>query len=277
MRFNYFIGIILFPFLVNATIIKDSSSLKSSSSYHKFPFYFSAAYKLPVVNSKIVNSGHGLSLEFGINPGQYLSKNSMLAIFGGFSFQDKLWSTSFNKSFVNDYLLSFNKYDKFSQIDSSIIYTSYNLFSNKSGTSLTMPGCETKSFHNYSMYYGLLIRLPLKIFPYFKIYTGTTRSYFQGNGKLITNKQDFNIFELRRLMYGAEIIFAKTVLKNFNRKSKIGLGFYFENCNFYNASLYFYDGVVTRNIFFKSFATKSFLEKYKNEFVLGFKLNFIFS
>lgn len=277
MRFNYFIGVFLFPFLVNATIIKDSSSLKSIRSNHKFPFYFSAGYKLPVVNSKIINSGHGLSLEFGINPAQYLSKNSLIAFFGGFSFQDKLWATSFNKNFVNDYLLSFNKNDKFSQLDSSIIYTSYNLFSDKSGTSLTMPGCETKSFHNYSMYYGLLIHLPLKIFPYFKIYTGTTRSYFQGNGNLLTMQKDFNIFELRRRLIGTEFFFAKTVFKYFKRKSKIGLGVYFENCNFYNSSLYFYDGAITRNILIKSFATKSFLEKYKNEFVLGFKLNFLFT
>jgi len=137
-----------------------------------------------------------------------------------------------------------------------------------------------RSFHNYSLYYGLVIKLPYKYVPILKLYTGTTRSYYLGNGDIVTKQKDFNAFQLRRAMYGCELVIFKGV-QNLLNKRKLptnkysgAFSIYYESCDFYNSSLYFYDGENTTNIPLKRFTSDSFLKKYKNEVSWGFKLSF---
>jgi hypothetical protein len=123
------------------------------------------------------------------------------------------------------------------------------------------------------LYYGYLINTLLS----FKIYTGTTCSYFQGEGNRASKQKDYNIFELRRVMYGCELVIFKgfqNILNNHDRKkcpnkNTGAVSVYYESCNFSNSTLYFYDGSDRINISLKRFASPSFLHKYKNEVSWG--------
>lgn len=257
---------------IKANAFPDSLSLKQKTE--KSFFSFTAGYRVPITKNNIINSGHGLYLEDGVNPGNFISRNTILGLFAGFGFQDKLWATSFGQEFSNDYAAAID-HEELSGIDSAIITSSAGLFKTKKGTAILIPGCETGSFHNYTMYYGIQFKLPCKYAPVIKLYKGTTRSYFYGDGSIATTEKDFNIFELRRDMYGGELFFTlKNITCKDNLIRKIGLSIYAEYCDFRNASLYFYDGVNRKNIRLSHFTNNSFREKYRREIYGGFKLSF---
>jgi hypothetical protein len=138
---------------------------KCRSSKETSLFLFTAGYKIPVNKNIIINSGHGLYLEAGINSGRLISKNLVLGLYAGWAFQDRLWSTSFNKNFSNDYSASIIKDQNYTGLDSAVIYSRTDLLKNTKGSSVTLPGCEMQSFHNYSYYYGVVLRLPYKYAP----------------------------------------------------------------------------------------------------------------
>lgn len=282
---------LLFILFLNGCIISsalgniNSDSLfasKYGASKESSLFLFTVGYKMPVNKNIIINSGHGLYFEGGINPGRLISKNLVIGIYAGWAFQDRLWSTSFNQNFSNDFNISVNKEQNFTSLDSAVISSSTDLLQNTNGSSATLPGCEMKSFHNYSYYYGIVIKVPYKYVPIIKLYTGTTRTHFQGAGNIATKQKDFNIFELRRVMYGCELVIFKGFqgllnkksLKKYSNKNTGALSVYYESCNFSNSSLYFYDGTERTNIPLKKMMNASFLNKYKNETSCGFKLSF---
>jgi hypothetical protein len=243
-------------------------------SQKKTPLYlFTAGYRMPLNKSTIINSGHGIYLEAGINVGKLVSKKTVIGIYGGWAWRDVFWSTSFNQAFLKDYHAAVDRDDGLSSLDSSIISTSSELMHNKKGNSLTMPGCETNSFKNYSLYYGIVINLPCRFVPAVKVYTGFVRSHFQGQAGLVTKNSSYSIFQLRRAMYGAELILFKGIQKSENRNMGT-FGIYYEYYDFSNASLYFDDGNKTRSISLKNFAASSFLKKYGKESAWGIKISF---
>ena len=195
---------------------------------------------------------------------------------------DKLWNTSFNQNFSNDYSASVKKESNFSKTDSIIINSSIELFKTKKGTSDIAPGCQMNSFNNYSLYFGIVIKLPYKYLPTLKLYKGTMRSYYKGEGNVLSNNSDYSIFEMRRNMYGCElmilnldqIIQSSKVKKRANNNRSAGLSIYYENYDFYNSNLYYYDGITKTTLSLKKFTSSEFLNKYKNEFNAGFKLCF---
>lgn len=260
----------------NDSIILNKNKYSKTSSV----LLFTAGYKTPVNKNRFLNSGHGAYIEGGINPGHYISKNLVLGVYAGWAFMDKLWATSFNENFINDYENAINKENNYSGIDSAIINTSVKLINDSKGKSNVMPGCEMKSFHSYSMYYGIQIKLPYQYFPTIKLYKGTMRNHLQGDGNLATNGKDFNIFEFRHAMYGCEIIILtfedilhKKNNQNILKKNKGGgLSVYYESANFKNSSLYFYDGETTRKIPFSKYTSSIFTTKYKHEVSFGLRL-----
>ncbi|MES2394510.1 MAG: hypothetical protein V4549_00820 [Bacteroidota bacterium] len=245
-------------------------------------FLFTAGYRMPVNENTIINSGRGLYFEGGLNPGILLSKKLVLGFYAGWAWKDKLWSTSFNSDFVNDYRSSLDLEPHFSSLDSTVILSSKELISNADGRSIPIPGCGAKSFNNFSIYYGIVLRLPYKYLPTLKLYTGVTRSHFQGDGNLATKDKEFNVFQLRRAMYGCELVVFRGLQRvsqcpgwKYPLSKNIGqLSLYYESCDFYNSSLYFYDGNQRTDIPLKKFMAPSFLEKYKTEVSWGFKLSF---
>jgi hypothetical protein len=265
-------------FVINFTLFflkaqPDSCVLLKFAPYNESSlFLFTAGYKVPVNKSIILNSGYGLYFEGGINPGKYISKKIIIGLYVGWAWRDGLWSTSFNNNFASGFSSSINKEAGLSSLDSSVVSVSSGLFSNTKGRSVNMPGCEMNSFHNYSLYYGLMFKLPFKYSPVLKVYMGTTHSHYQGPGNIITKEKDYNIFQLRRAMYGCELIVFRGLQKS-KSKSTGTLSVYFENCNFYNSSLYFTDGNQNTNIPLKKFISASFLQKYRNEVAWGFKLS----
>jgi hypothetical protein len=262
--------IVVFPTLVNSQ--KDSLPRKLRKTEAPI-FIFSAGYRMPVNRSVILNSGHGLSLEAGINAGKLVSQNLTIGLYVGWNWKDLLWATSFKREFSEAYKTSAKEDAGFNSLDSSIISNSAALFESKKGNSFTMPGCEMRSFHNYALYYGVLIRLPREYIPALKIYTGFTRSQFLGSGEIVTHQKDYNIFELRRAMYGCELILFHGL--KLNDKINTGsISFFYESYNFAGSSLYFSDGETKRNLFLRDFMSPSFMNKFRHELACGVKLSF---
>lgn len=191
---------------------------------------------------------------------------------------DKLYSTSFNPRFSNDYENSIDKENNITGLDSIIINSSINLVKNTKGTSNLMPGCEMKSFHNYSMYYGIIFKAPFKYFPTLKIYKGTLRNHYQGDGNISTFGKDYNIFEFRHSVYGFEIMVLdlETIIKiknkTQNKNRGVGLSIYYETINLNNSSLYFNDGETRRTISLKKYTSSTFLNKYNRENSFGIRV-----
>jgi len=258
------------------TIIKISQKKEKPSEL----LLFTVGYKTPINKNRIINSGHGAYIEGGINFGHLLSKKTVLGLYVGWSFMDKLYSTSFNPKFSNDYENSIDKENNITGLDSIIINSSINLVKNTKGTSNLMPGCEMKSFHNYSMYYGIIFKARLKYFPTLKIYKGTLRNHYQGDGNISTFGKDYNIFEFRHSVYGFEIIVLdlETIIKRKkntqNKNRGVGLSIYYETVNLNNSSLYFNDGETNRNISLKKYTSSSFLNKYNRENSFGLRVSY---
>ena len=258
---------------------KDSlfTSKKEELKLNNF-FILTAGYRLPISKSKINNSGHGLCMEGGVNIGRLLSQKHVFGLFAGWGFMDKLWHTSFTQNFANDYGNSIKNESPNFINDSSVIKSSVQLIKNKKGTSSILPGCQTNSFNNYAMYYGIIIKLPNKYLPALKFYKGSLRSYFKGDKDLTIEASEYTIYELRRNMYGCELMFLNINQCLKNKKSRkykrrgIGLSVYYENYDFYNSTLYFNNGIIKSSTLLKTFVSNSFLLKYKNDHTLGIKL-----
>jgi hypothetical protein len=243
-------------------------------------FLFNAGYRVPLGQGTIINSGHGLYFDGGINFAKFFSDKNVLGIYGGFSCMDRLWSTSFTERFAIEYGNAIKSERSLSGFDSTIINVSSDLVKNRRGRSPGSPGCEMRSWHNYSLYYGLQLKLPYKYFPLVKLYTGSTRTHFQGDGHLVSPDREYSIFEFKRVMHGCEIVLLSTNLNSdtedkANEHYKIGLSLYYEGCNFYNSTLHFDDGFTQRDLPLRFYTNSSFLNKYRYESVFGFKFSFL--
>jgi hypothetical protein len=236
---------------------------------------FTAGYRLPVTKAMIINSGHGLYVEAGINP-LWFAKNAGLGIFGGYAMRDNFWNTSFSDGFVSDYRSAINNEKTYSALDSALIFTSRSLFATKKGNS--RPGCEGNSFHDYSLYYGVLLRLPAKNKITIKLYTGSTRSHYRGSDEITAGGN--NTIQLRRRMYGGELMLRDPLSLVFKSKKyhcslvNFGIGMYYEFNDMYTASLFFSDGQQRTTIALKQFTNASFMSKYKREQLFGLKISY---
>ncbi|MBL7933831.1 MAG: hypothetical protein JNL60_18145 [Bacteroidia bacterium] len=233
----------------------------------------SLGYRIPIETGKIIRSGHGMAIELGLNPGMFIQKDLVLGMFGGWAWRDVMWSSFFHEDFKRDYNTQVNdQIDNLSHSpDSSIIKTSNYLFSNQRGKAPLAPNCETKSFHDYSLYYGLMVALPFKNSPLLKVYAGYTRAHFQGDGKFEGKQYDYTIFQLRRPMQGLELMlfrgfsFKRTDIYKHGDLRLAALSLYYEQSNFTKSGLYFDNGEYTRNIALEKFCSAEFLKNYKRK------------
>lgn len=255
----------------------DSSFVLRKSAEYNSLLLFNLGYRLPVVNSEVINSGHGVAIEAGVNPAAFIFKRTIIALYGGWSWKDNLWSTGFSDNFTRHYKNSLNIEQQTNELDSAIIASSVYLFENRKGRSLTMPGCEMASFHDYALYYGIWLKLPFKYLPSIKIYKGTTRAHYQGGAGIITLSEEYTILQLRRDMHGCEVMLHDPVGilygKGASWFSKMAISLYFEHYNFYSSELHFNDGDQKRNIALTSFTRNDFLQKYKSDYRLGCKIS----
>jgi hypothetical protein len=267
-----FITFLFFCVLLSAAYANTTPHAPSNKIAGQNLFSFTAGYRVPVTSGKIINSGHGLYFEGGLNTSKLFADKLSLGIYGGWAWRDILWSTSFNNSFLGDYKNAVNISDRsFSSLDSAVITSSSNLFETRSGHSVNMPGCATRSFHNYSLYFGIILKLPSRWLPVIKLYTGSSRTHYMGTD--IITPGDNNILQLRRRMYGAEL----EVLRGCGQKNvlkHLSLSLYGELYNFTNSSLYFSNGHTSATVELNKFTNPGFLRKYNNEVSAGFKLAF---
>lgn len=238
-------------------------------------FLFTAGYRMPVVNSQIINSNHGLFTEAGIDLGHLIADNIKLGAFAGIGWRDHFWSTSFDKEFLNTYNNTFDHeyIGSISGIDSAIVHGSQNLFAQKSGRSNPLPGCNTNSFHNYSMYYGIVFGLRSIPFISYKIYTGSTRSNYLGQSGEILDNGHFTVLQLRRRMYGFEWMIQdfSFIVSNRSIFQHLGLSLYYEYMDFSGGSLYYNDGEIKRKNYMKHYLKKGFFNKYGSDHLAGIK------
>lgn len=278
MHSNYFlIFSVLFVLCTGQPVIGQSDSVNRSSELRS-PIILSLGYRMPVHNT-IINSGHGLAFELGINPLYYFSKKLLVGIYCGIATRDYFWSTSFNKKFSDDYANSIINKD-YGDVNLEVINASKKLFAETKGSTKGLPGCETNAFHSTSMYYGLIAKIPFEKYPVIiKLYTGVTHTTFRG-GEIVTKKQDYNYFSIKRSMYGFEIsLFPGIKVMNrsddFKKIARIYMGtvsFFYEYCDLNTADLYFSDGDKSVSIPFRNFLSQDFMKKYKKETSWGLKL-----
>lgn len=271
----------LFPLWLHAAVndsLKPLNDPKKPGKTYSWVF-LSAGYRLPVHSGNVINSGRGVFIEAGVNPGKLISGKLLTGVFVGWGWKDNLWHSGFHKQFTEDYKASINHEQPGSFLDSSIVAASPGLFNTKKGRSPSMPGCEMTSFHNYSVYYGVVIKLPFRYLPALKLYRGSTRSHYQGPDGMITSGNDYNIIQLRRSMYGCEIM-ALNPLQIFYKHAtpacvqRVGISAYYEYCDFYTSALYFDDSRERRHIPLKAFVSNKLLKKYAHENLYGFKLSY---
>lgn len=232
-----------------------------------------AGYRLPLNSARVINSGHSIYLEAGLNLSRFFKSRPVIGLFGGFSAQDRLWSTAFSPGFVKDYREAIDPRAALPAADSAIVARSAELFGSQRGKAPLMPGCSTGSFHNYSLYYGLVLELPQAWLPALKLYTGSTRSHFQGDP--VSPGQSYSIVQLRRRMYGAELMLRGSKVYKGRAQGwlrPIGRSVYYEHYDMYTASLYGDNGEQQRHIRLRTFASHAFLRRYQNDYACGLKL-----
>jgi hypothetical protein len=279
MRSRNFSFIFLLGLFQFKTGLCQTDSL-ANNSVVRSPVIFSVSYRLPVNNNILINSGHGLAFEVGINPAYFISKKQLIGIYGGIATRDNFWSTGFNGNFVNDYSNSVVS-DVYWGLNMEAINASKQLFSEKKGTSLTFPGCETSSFHSAALYYGIIVRLPIPKYPLIlKFYTGKNETSYRG-GQIITEQKEYNYFAVKRQMHGCELSLFPGIKRSnkghgFENISRIFLGtisVYYEYSDLSKAALYFTDGEKQISLPFRNYLSSSFLKKYKHENSFGIKLS----
>src|SRR4051812_19188388 len=54
-----------------------------------------AGYRCPVNHQKVINSGHGVYAEVGLNMGRIFSKKASVGVYGCLAMMDRWWNTSF--------------------------------------------------------------------------------------------------------------------------------------------------------------------------------------
>jgi hypothetical protein len=252
-------------------IIKAQTAEATAANSNRNFLLFTAAYKMPVTKDKIINSGHGFCFEAGINPAKFFGSKTVCGVYGGWSWMDRAWSTSFNNGFVNDFNQSLNKDVSLKPLDSAVV-NSFQALLNTSGRALVAPGCATNSFHNYSLYYGVMFKLPFTYQPIVKLYTGYARAHMQAGN--IVSDADYNIFQIRRRMYGFEFIaYSGVKLKGIN--GRLGVSVYGELYNFKTAVLYFDDGNQNTSVSFSGVTARTFTDKYNRCGTAGLRVCYL--
>jgi hypothetical protein len=225
----------------------------------------------------VINSGHGIYIESGINAGYFLKEKKLFSVIGGMALKDKLWATAFKAQFIDD-LLSMHSAEELLSGDSAIV--SGFKRSLKEGQTGSLASCRNNSFHTYSWYYGVVFSLPVEHYATtLKLYRGTTRSGATIDKGITAESAAY--YEIRRKMSGIELSLFPGFRQRLSKKngdvpliSHIGMvSFYYERTNFSDAVLYYSDNDTDQKIRFSQFVSSSFLRKYKNENTLGFKVS----
>lgn len=240
---------------------------------------FNLGYRCPLNKTTVINSGHGIFVEGGLNAGYFLKNKQFIAVIGGLGFKDKLWNTSFSDKFIDELNISWGD-NILSPADTHVVSGFKTALNSKPEKGFSGLSCRTNTFHNYSFYYGLMFNLPFVRYQTFiKLYRGATRSACSTSNSGCG--VDYNYFEIRRKMYGLEL----TVFPGFSKKMKnclfgsalsahLGmLSVYYERISFSNSKLYYSSENAEGTIELNKFIAPAFLKNYKNENVIGLKLS----
>lgn len=269
----FFLLFLCFPFN------NQASDTTLSGSRNISLLSVTAGYRCPVSKASILNSGHGLYFEAGLNVGYFLAKKQKITLYGGWAWKDRLWTTGFDPGFLNDFRAAFSD-NQLSGSDSMIVTNFHEELNNQDKKTISFPSCKTNTFHNSSFYYGISFGIPFRNYhTILKLYRGTVKSAYSANDRSGTGKE-YNFYEIRRDMNGFEISLFPGFTKKMGDKffgtplfSHLGvLSFYYEQINFSSSSLYFTDGEQRETIELKEFLSSAFLKKYRSEDVFGFKV-----
>lgn len=252
---------------LNAEFNPDSALKRSGN---KAPlFLYTVGYRSPVTMSKIIRSGHGVYMEAGVNMAKLFSKKGVVGLFAGWGMMDRLWNSSFTTGFIRDYQNAINTERTLPANEFQIIHSSSDLIASQKGRAPAIPGCSTNSFHDYSLYYGLIFKLP-DIPAFVKLYTGSTRSHYQEIKS--SAEGPYYILQFRRALYGCEFLVSGFIKSRCPIFKRLGCSLYYEYCNFRTATLYADRGGTTTSIPLRIYTNSNFLNKYRHEQLLGVKV-----
>lgn len=238
------------------------------------------------VNKSPLNSGHGFGIEVGLNLGYFISQKLLLAPFGGLSTRDLLYQTKFNSGYLNDFNSNFNGTDM--QGNDSMVVNYMASIINEKGY-----------FHDRTVYYGLMIKLPYKYMPIIKVYKGgsslaykTSREPIQPKPYVPSEKRDDNdYFDIyRKMNWGFEVFLynGRTRVIDYNYQSfpyakkknlrwcsnLLAVSMYFEEYDTYHTTFSFSDGYHNIDVPMQSFMNQNFMNRNKKEYNIGIRLSY---
>lgn len=241
-------------------------------------------YKL---NKGTINSGHGLSIEVGVNFGYFISQKLILAPIVGIGFRDVFYNTSFSNNYIND----FNSSLDMSQLshNDSLVVNEYKGMVNSKGF-----------LHERLSYFGIMLKLPYKYAPIVKVYKGGISHSYKTGAEVLRldppptpkqNRTDNDYFDIiKQLNYGVEVYlysgpsrvkeYSSQEFKLDNSPKKCyhlnfaSLSVYFECIDASKASFGYDDGIHSATVPFSNVLSSDFVKKYKTEYNIGVRLSF---
>ncbi len=214
-----------------------------------------------ISTGKMTNSGNGITGGIGINIARFFTKKMHLGIYGTFKQREFVWPSSINSSFgaalnTNSNLQNLNSAD-------SIMADYFISETNKKG-SLGGAG-------RYQ--YGATFYLPIRFFPFIKIYKGSTYELINTGEpvKTLTNDPDWIYFHYNT--YGAEL----TLFYDYGKKNNItekkrdipfAISLFCEKNTLQNSAV--------NDVKLRSFLNDSFYSRYNNDWRFGIKVGIEF-
>jgi hypothetical protein len=232
------------------------------------------------ISPNVLNSGKGIGLELGFNPGYFFNRHLLLGVFGGIAMRDILYNTGFKSSYRNDFNQAFN---------GSGFHGNDSLVVNQVASYI-----NTGSFHDQEIYYGIIFRLPYKWAPVVKVYTGQLNWVYKTQYHLpvtpsseTRNDNDhYNISHT--IKWGAEVFLfgGHTRITDygalpFSKKKPhlfsthvLPLSFFIERIGSEQSKFNWEDGQISVTIPANKILSPAFMQKYSANFYYGFRIFF---
>lgn len=237
------------------------------------PVSLKIGYRQLISQGPIINSGNGLYFEPHLHLDRNFKVHPKITLFAGWGWQDRLRSTSFAQKFAGDYRAEVFSERNSGLSDSAIIHQSAGFINNMRGKSGLTPGCNTNSFHDYELYYGLGYEWPGPMNPVLRVFRGALRSHYQG----AADGYDYEIYQFRRNYWGFDLSVSKAFLATATKKGiRPGIGIFAMISNLRTATIYYDNGDMSRKILLRNFVSDHFSRTYAHELRSGLRVFLIF-
>ena len=249
-------------------------------------FSASVQYRVPINNNKINSSGHGLSFEGSIGLTKIIFDKDYISVFGGVSFREGFYKTTFKEEFKADFDNAINT--SLNGLEGEAVSRLQHDFHYLQSARVPLPSYH-EGWHEKNLYYGLILGTDKVKLPVLKLYTGitTTVGGISVSDSCISpghsGQTEYGFHKLKRpLVYGINIT-QRDVLALFGKEmadriARLSFSIYYEMSNFSETKYKYWSGCEEANLGLNDFVTDSFKAKYTNNDIrFGFKVGFWFN